>query len=173
MQYKLIMENWRKVIKEGAIHKDAFSLSGMTDTMYQDLDRKHGQDLKQLGLSIEDYKRFSGVFSKRGRGFIPIERFIQNMKDPNLKQKMIQIDPGLDKTTKDFPSDGMNPSTYDGSTHAGGKEQQFSGAPSKQRVEKMYNALKQMDGQLVGAKYESALAAMNELLRELIKNEGP
>ena len=167
MEHKLIMENWRKAIKEGDIHKDAFSLSGMTDTMYQDLDRKHGQDLKKLGLSIEDYKRFSNIFSKRGKGFIPIERFIQNMNDSNLKQKMIQIDPDLEKGAQDFPSDGMKPSTYDGSTHAGGQGQQFSSAPNRQRIEKMYNALRQMDGQLVGAKYESAIAAMNELLRSL------
>ena len=150
MKHKLIVENWRKAIKESS------------PDMY-------ARDLQKLGLSIEDYKRFAKIYQKTmgSIGTIPIERFIESMKDPEKRQYFLQLDPSLDKTTKDFPSDGMVPSTYDGSTHAGGKEQRFSSAPPKQRVEKMYNALRQMDGQLVGAKYESAIAAMNELLRSL------
>ena len=150
MKHKLIMENWRKAVNESSL--DMYAM-----------------DLKKFGLSIEDYKRFAKIYQKRmgSIGTIPIERFIESMKDPEKRQYFLQLDPSLDKTTKDFPSDGMVPSTYDGSTHAGGKEQRFSSAPPLQRVEKMYNALRQMDGQLVGAKYESALAAMNELLADL------
>ena len=70
------------------------------------------------------------------------------MKDPEKKQKMIEFDPGLDKTKAD-------------------QGQKFSSAPSKQRVEKMYNALRQMDGQMSGEKYEKAVAALNDLLRSL------
>ena len=150
MKHKLIVENWRKAIKESS------------PDMY-------ARDLQKLGLSIEDYKRFAKIYQKTmgSIGTIPIERFVKSMKDPRTRQMYLQMDPNLEKGIKDFPSDGMKPSTYDGSTHAGGKGQRFSSAPPLQRVEKMYNALRQMDGQLVGAKYESALAAMNELLADL------
>ena len=153
---KLILEKWQKFIKESADTPDsqavfdayASGFTNMNQRQYAAMERRYGRDLKKIGLDFEDYKRFSQIFMKKRDKYIPIEKFIENMKDPVKKQKMIEFDPGLDKTKAD-------------------QGQKFSSAPSKQRVEKMYNALRQMDGQMSGEKYEKAVAALNDLLRSL------
>ena len=149
---KLILEKWQKFIKENQFSSDVPDFRDTFDNMnqrqYAAMERRYGRDLKKVGLDFEDYKRFSQVMMVKRDKYIPIEQFIKNMKDPEKKQKMIEIDPGLDKTKAD-------------------QGQKFSSAPSKQRVEKMYNALRQMDGQMSGEKYEKAVAALNDLLRSL------
>ena len=153
---KLILEKWQKFIKESPDTPDsqavfdayASGFTNMNQRQYAAMERRYGRDLKKIGLDFEDYKRFSQIFMKKRDKYIPIEKFIENMKDPVKKQKMIEFDPGLDKTKAD-------------------QGQKFSSAPSKQRVEKMYNALRQMDGQMSGEKYEKAVAALNDLLRSL------
>ena len=149
---KLILEKWQKFIKENQFSSDVPDFRDTFDNMnqrqYAAMERRYGRDLKKIGLDFEDYKRFSQIFMKKRDKYIPIEKFIENMKDPVKKQKMIEFDPGLDKTKAD-------------------QGQKFSSAPSKQRVEKMYNALRQMDGQVSGEKYEKAVAALNDLLRSL------
>ena len=149
---KLILEKWQKFIKENQFSSDVPDFRDTFDNMnqrqYAAMERRYGRDLKKVGLDFEDYKRFSQIFMKKRDKYIPIEKFIENMKDPVKKQKMIEFDPGLDKTKAD-------------------QGQKFSSAPSKQRVEKMYNALRQMDGQMSGEKYEKAVAALNDLLRSL------
>ena len=153
---KLILEKWQKFIKESPDTPDsqavfdayASGFTNMNQRQYAAMERRYGRDLKKIGLDFEDYKRFSQIFMKKRDKYIPIEKFIENMKDPVKKQKMIEFDPGLDKTKAD-------------------QGQKFSSAPSKQRVEKMYNALRQMDGQVSGEKYEKAVAALNDLLRSL------
>ena len=149
---KLILEKWQKFIKENEFSSDVPDFRDTFDNMnqrqYAAMERRYGRDLKKVGLDFEDYKRFSQVMMVKRDKYIPIEKFIENMKDPEKKQKMIEIDPELDKTKAD-------------------QGQKFSSAPSKQRVEKMYNALRQMDGQMSGEKYEKAVAALNDLLRSL------
>ena len=155
---KLILEKWQKFIKESSDTPDsqavfdayASGFTNMNQRQYAAMERRYGRDLKKVGLDFEDYKRFSQVMMVKRDKYIPIEKFIENMKNPDLKQKMIEIDPGLDKTKADQD-----------------QGQKFSSAPSKQRVEKMYNALRQMDGQMSGEKYEKAVAALNDLLRSL------
>tara|TARA_A100001515_G_C4548016_1_gene202472 strand:+ start:408 stop:866 length:459 start_codon:yes stop_codon:yes gene_type:complete len=151
---KLILEKWQKFIKENQFSSDVPDFRDTFDNMnqrqYAAMERRYGRDLKKVGLDFEDYKRFSQVMMVKRDKYIPIEKFIENMKNPDLKQKMIEIDPGLDKTKADQD-----------------QGQKFSSAPSKQRVEKMYNALRQMDGQMSGEKYEKAVAALNDLLRSL------
>ena len=153
---KLILEKWQKFIKESSDTPDsqavfdayASGFTNMNQRQYAAMERRYGRDLKKVGLDFEDYRRFSQIFMEKRDKYIPIEKFIENMKDPEKKQKMIEFDPGLDKTNAD-------------------QGQKFSSAPSKQRVEKMYNALRQMDGQMSGDKYEKAVAALNDLLRSL------
>ena len=153
---KLILEKWQKFIKESSDMPDstavfdayASGFDNMNDRYWDRLERRYSSDLKKIGLDFEDYKRFSLIYFRSRNKYIPIEKFIENMKDPVKKQKMIEIDPDLDKTKAD-------------------QGQKFSSAPSKQRVEKMYNALRQMDGQMSGEKYEKAVAALNDLLRSL------
>ena len=149
---KLILEKWQKFIKENQFSSDVPDFRDTFDNMnqrqYAAMERRYGRDLKKVGLDFEDYKRFSQVMMVKRDKYIPIEKFIENMKNPDLKQKMIEIDPGLDKTKADQD-----------------QGQKFSS--SKQRVEKMYNALRQMDGQMSGEKYEKAVAALNDLLRSL------
>lgn len=155
---KLILEKWQKFIKESPDIPDstavfdayASGFTNMNQRQYAAMERRYGRDLKKVGLDFEDYRRFSQIFMEKRDKYIPIEKFIENMKDPEKKQKMIEIDPGLDKTKADQD-----------------QGQKFSSAPSKQRVEKMYNALRQMDGQMSGEKYEKAVAALNDLLRSL------
>ena len=151
---KLILEKWQKFIKENQFSSDVPDFRDTFDNMnqrqYAAMERRYGRDLKKVGLDFEDYKRFSQVMMVKRDKYIPIEKFIENMKNPDLKQKMIEIDPELDKTKADQD-----------------QGQKFSSAPSKQRVEKMYNALRQMDGQMSGDKYEKAVAALNDLLRSL------
>ena len=155
---KLILEKWQKFIKESPDTPDsqavfdayASGFTNMNQRQYAAMERRYGRDLKKVGLDFEDYRRFSQIFMEKRDKYIPIEKFIENMKNPDLKQRMIEIDPGLDKT-KTNQDQG----------------QKFSSAPSKQRVEKMYNALRQMDGQMSGDKYEKAVAALNDLLRSL------
>ena len=151
---KLILEKWQKFIKENQFSSDVPDFRDTFDNMnqrqYAAMERRYGRDLKKVGLDFEDYKRFSQVMMVKRDKYIPIEKFIENMKNPDLKQKMIEIDPGLDKTKADQD-----------------QGQKFSSAPSQQRVEKMYNALRQMDGQMSGEKYEKAVAALNDLLRSL------
>ena len=151
---KLILEKWQKFIKENQFSPDVPDFRDTFDNMnqrqYAAMERRYGRDLKKVGLDFEDYKRFSQVMMVKRDKYIPIEKFIENMKNPDLKQKMIEIDPELDKTKTDQD-----------------QGQKFSSAPSKQRVEKMYNALRQMDGQMSGEKYEKAVAALNDLLRSL------
>ena len=153
---KLILEKWQKFIKESSDTPDsqavfdayASGFDNMNDRYWDRLERRYSSDLKKIGLDFEDYKRFSLIYFRSRNKYIPIEQFIENMKDPVKKQKMIDFDPDLDKTKAD-------------------QGQKFSSAPSKQRVEKMYNALRQMDGQMSGEKYEKAVAALNDLLRSL------
>ena len=151
---KLILEKWQKFIKENEFSSDVPDFRDTFDNMnqrqYAAMERRYGRDLKKVGLDFEDYKRFSQVMMVKRDKYIPIEKFIENMKNPDLKQKMIEIDPGLDKTKADQD-----------------QGQKFSSAPAKQRVEKMYNALRQMDGQMSGDKYEKAVAALNDLLRSI------
>ena len=155
---KLILEKWQKFIKESSDTPDsqavfdayASGFTNMNQRQYAAMERRYGRDLKKVGLDFEDYRRFSQIFMEKRDKYIPIEKFIENMKNPDLKQRMIEIDPGLDKTKADQD-----------------QGQKFSSAPSKQRVEKMYNALRQMDGQMSGEKYEKAVAALNDLLRSL------
>ena len=157
---KLILEKWQKFIKESSDTPDsqavfdayASGFTNMNQRQYAAMERRYGRDLKKVGLDFEDYRRFSQIFMEKRDKYIPIEKFIENMKNPDLKQRMIEIDPGLDKTKTDQDQD---------------QGQKFSSAPSKQRVEKMYNALRQMDGQMSGDKYEKAVAALNDLLRSL------
>ena len=151
---KLILKKWQKFIKENQFSSDVPDFRDTFDNMnqrqYAAMERRYGRDLKKVGLDFEDYRRFSQIFMEKRDKYIPIEKFIENMKNPDLKQRMIEIDPGLDKTKADQD-----------------QGQKFSSAPSKQRVEKMYNALRQMDGQMSGEKYEKAVAALNDLLRSL------
>lgn len=155
---KLILEKWQKFIKESPDTPDsqavfdayASGFTNMNDRFWAPIERRYGRDLKKIGLDFEDYKRFTMIFFEARGKYIPVEKFIENMKDPAKKQRMIEIDPGLDKTKADQD-----------------QGQKFSSAPSKQRVEKMYNALRQMDGQMSGEKYEKAVAALNDLLRSL------
>ena len=149
---KLILEKWQKFTKESQLSPDFPDIrdgfDNMNDRYWDRLERRYSSDLKKIGLDFEDYKRFSLIYFRARNKYIPIEQFIENMKDPVKKQKMIDFDPDLDKTKAD-------------------QGQKFSSAPSKQRVEKMYNALRQMDGQMSGEKYEKAVAALNDLLRSI------
>ena len=137
---RLLLEKWQNFVKEADIDPKAIDIaSGMNKKMYDSKFPGYIEKLESLGLSLKDYERFSKIYDEKRPGqVVPLDKFVDNIE--KIKQ--------------------MYPEAFD-------DQQKFSSAPSKQRVEKMYNALRQMDGQMSGEKYEKAVAALNDLLRSL------
>ncbi|MBT5636995.1 MAG: hypothetical protein HOJ16_00255 [Candidatus Peribacter sp.] len=136
---KKIFEHWTKFINEADIDPRAFDLSGLNQSMYNKKYPGYLEKLNKLNLTLQHYQDFSKEYDKKKPGsVVPLDKFVDNIE--KIKQ--------------------MYPEVF-------GDQQKFSSARAKQRVEKMYNALYQMQDQLVGGKYEKALASLNDLLRSL------
>ena len=137
---KLILKKWQEFITEADIDPRSMDIaSGMNKKMYDSKFPGYLEKLEKLGLSLVNYENFSKIYDKKHPGMVvPLDKFVDNIE--KIKQ--------------------MYPEAFD-------DQKKFSSAPPKQRVEKMYNALRQMDGQMSGEKYEKAVAALNDLLRSL------